>query len=215
MADLKISQLTGATTPLAGTEVVPLVQSSTTKKVAVSDLTAGRAVSALSLTATDLTASSAVATDANKKLVSVTNTGTGDNVLATSPTLVTPNIGAATATTVNGIYQKVATATVAGSSTKTLTVSGYGGGSAMQFQIVADVGGSGAGSLNVQIQGLLSNSNYYSLVESGKFSYLNITMGSAAIGNAQFTVSIANANAGAANVRVLGIGNSDFSIAVA
>lgn len=215
MADLKISQLTGATTPLAGTEVVPLVQSSTTKKVAVSDLTAGRAVSALSLTATDLTASSAVATDANKKLVSVTNTGTGDNVLATSPTLVTPNIGAATATTVNGIYQKVATATVAGSSTKTLTVSGYAGGSAMQFQIVADVGGNGAGSLNVQIQGLLSNSNYYSLVESGKFSYLNITMGSAAIGNGQFTVSIANAYAGAANVRVLGIGNSDFSIAVA
>jgi len=44
MADLKISQLTGATTPLAGTEVVPLVQSSTTKKVAVSDLTAGRPV---------------------------------------------------------------------------------------------------------------------------------------------------------------------------
>ena len=44
MADLKISQLTGATTPLAGTEVVPLVQSSSTKKVAVSDLTAGRQV---------------------------------------------------------------------------------------------------------------------------------------------------------------------------
>jgi hypothetical protein len=44
MADLKISALTSATTPLAGTEVVPIVQSSTTKKVAVSDLTAGRAV---------------------------------------------------------------------------------------------------------------------------------------------------------------------------
>lgn len=45
MADLKISQLTGATTPLAGTEVVPLVQSSTTKKVAVSDLVTGYAAS--------------------------------------------------------------------------------------------------------------------------------------------------------------------------
>jgi hypothetical protein len=44
MADLKISQLTGATTPLAGTEVVPLVQSGATKKVAVSDLTTGRTV---------------------------------------------------------------------------------------------------------------------------------------------------------------------------
>jgi hypothetical protein len=48
MADKKISALTAATTPLAGTEVLPIVQSSTTVKVAVSDLTAGRAVSATS-----------------------------------------------------------------------------------------------------------------------------------------------------------------------
>jgi hypothetical protein len=40
-----------------------------------------------------LTASSAVATDASKNLISVTNTGTGSNVLATSPTLVTPALG--------------------------------------------------------------------------------------------------------------------------
>lgn len=39
MADTKISQLTSATTPLAGTEVLPIVQSSTTKKVATDDLT--------------------------------------------------------------------------------------------------------------------------------------------------------------------------------
>lgn len=39
-----------------------------------------------------LTASSAVATDASKNLVSVTNTGTGNNVLATTPTITTPNI---------------------------------------------------------------------------------------------------------------------------
>lgn len=45
MADAKISALTAATTPLAGTEVLPIVQSGTTKKVAVSSLTAGRAVS--------------------------------------------------------------------------------------------------------------------------------------------------------------------------
>jgi len=51
MADQKISALTPATTPLAGTEVLPIVQSSTTVKVAVSDLTAGRAVSATSIAA--------------------------------------------------------------------------------------------------------------------------------------------------------------------
>ena len=44
-----------------------------------------------------LTASSAVATDGSKNLVSVANTGTGDNVLATSPTLITPALGTPTA----------------------------------------------------------------------------------------------------------------------
>lgn len=38
MADLKISQLSSATTPLAGTEAVPLVQSGTTKKTTVADI---------------------------------------------------------------------------------------------------------------------------------------------------------------------------------
>jgi len=39
MANSKISALTSATTPLAGTEVLPIVQSSTTVKVAANDLT--------------------------------------------------------------------------------------------------------------------------------------------------------------------------------
>lgn len=53
MADKKISALTGASTPLAGTEVLPIVQSNTTKKVSVADLTSGRAISATAITATD------------------------------------------------------------------------------------------------------------------------------------------------------------------
>lgn len=52
MANKKISALTSATTPLAGTEVLPIVQSSATTQVSVADLTAGRAVSAASLTTT-------------------------------------------------------------------------------------------------------------------------------------------------------------------
>lgn len=51
MADLKISQLTAAATPLAGTEVLPIVQSNSTVKVSIADVTAGRAVSATSITA--------------------------------------------------------------------------------------------------------------------------------------------------------------------
>lgn len=60
MADKKISQLTASTVPLAGTEVLPIVQSGDTVKVSVANLTAGRAVSASSITAT----SAAFATDA-------------------------------------------------------------------------------------------------------------------------------------------------------
>ena len=52
MADKKISQLPAATTPLAGTEVLPIVQSGTTDKVSVANLTAGRAVSATQYTST-------------------------------------------------------------------------------------------------------------------------------------------------------------------
>jgi hypothetical protein len=50
MADKKISALTASTTPLAGTEVLPIVQGGATVKVAVSNLTTGRAFSALSST---------------------------------------------------------------------------------------------------------------------------------------------------------------------
>ena len=53
MADTKISALTVATTPLAGTEVLPIVQSGVTKQVSVANLTAGRAVSADSLSLTN------------------------------------------------------------------------------------------------------------------------------------------------------------------
>ena len=85
MANSKISALSTATTPLTGAELVPVVQGGVNKQTTTSDV--------LAVPATLLTASSAVATDASKKFVSVTNTGTGNNVLATSPTLVTPALG--------------------------------------------------------------------------------------------------------------------------
>lgn len=53
MADLKISQLTGATTPLAGTEVLPIVQGGATVKVSVANLTAGREVGMAGANSTD------------------------------------------------------------------------------------------------------------------------------------------------------------------
>jgi hypothetical protein len=49
MADTKISALPASTTPLAGTEVLPIVQSGVTRQVSVANLTAGRSVSASQL----------------------------------------------------------------------------------------------------------------------------------------------------------------------
>ena len=51
MADTKISALSSASTPLAGTEVLPIVQSGATVKSTVSNLTAGRSVSMADVTA--------------------------------------------------------------------------------------------------------------------------------------------------------------------
>ena len=47
MSDVKISGLPASTTPLAGTEVLPIVQGGVTKKVSVANLTAGRAIGML------------------------------------------------------------------------------------------------------------------------------------------------------------------------
>jgi hypothetical protein len=44
MADVKISGLPASTTPLAGTEVLPIVQGGVTKQVSVTNLTAGKTV---------------------------------------------------------------------------------------------------------------------------------------------------------------------------
>jgi hypothetical protein len=52
MADTKISALPASTTPLAGTEVLPIVQGGATKQVSVANLTTGRAISATQLTLT-------------------------------------------------------------------------------------------------------------------------------------------------------------------
>jgi len=49
MADVKISGLPASTVPLAGTEVLPIVQGGTTKQVSIANVTAGRSVAASSV----------------------------------------------------------------------------------------------------------------------------------------------------------------------
>ena len=67
MADKKISQLTAASTPLAGTEVLPIVQSGSTVKVSVANLTAGRTVDATTVNATTVDATNVEVTNVKAK----------------------------------------------------------------------------------------------------------------------------------------------------
>jgi hypothetical protein len=60
MADLKISALTASSTPLAGTEVLPIVQSGSTVKVSVANLTAGRDVAMLTANVGDASGQNSV-----------------------------------------------------------------------------------------------------------------------------------------------------------
>ena len=73
MADVKISALPASTTPLAGTEVLPIVQSGSTVQVSVANLTAGRAVSALSLTSTTTLGVTGTSTLSGNAIISVTD----------------------------------------------------------------------------------------------------------------------------------------------
>ena len=93
MADVKISQLPAATTPVDGTEVLPIVQSATTKQVSIANLTAGRAIAASSLTLTTPLA--------------VTSGGTGLNTTGAGTFIVSgsANTISATATPTLGVQQ--------------------------------------------------------------------------------------------------------------
>jgi|LakMenE01Jun11ns_1017448.scaffolds.fasta_scaffold9856276_2 hypothetical protein len=93
MADKKISALTAASTPLAGTEVLPIVQSGATVKVAVSDLTAGRAMAALSLTTATVQASNSgglALKNSGGTTQMLLGGGGGDNITLSVATNITP-----------------------------------------------------------------------------------------------------------------------------
>jgi len=93
MADTKISALPASTVPLAGTEVLPIVQSSTTKQVSVANLTAGRDIAATSLTTAAVQATNSGGL-ALKNAGGITQLsvggGGGDNITLSVATNITP-----------------------------------------------------------------------------------------------------------------------------
>lgn len=93
MADVKISQLPAATTPLAGTEQIPLVQSSTTKQITVSNLLT--AANLGTPTAINLTNATNVPVDEATGILPVANGGNGT---------ATPSLVGGTNITVSGSW---------------------------------------------------------------------------------------------------------------
>ena len=96
MADLKISQLPAATVPLAGTEVLPIVQSGTTKQVSIDNLTTGKTVTATAVNATTFDtnvaaagvtlAGTTLAADGTDADISLTLTPKGTGIVTTAAT---------------------------------------------------------------------------------------------------------------------------------
>jgi hypothetical protein len=93
MADSKISALPASTVPLAGTEVLPIVQSSTTKQVSVANLTAGRDIAATSLTTAAVQATNSggltLKNSSGTTQLSL-GAGGGDNITLSVATNITP-----------------------------------------------------------------------------------------------------------------------------
>jgi hypothetical protein len=117
MANVKISALPAATAA-TGTDVVPLVQGSTTKKLSMSALLASP-----TLFGSGVAAWLANPTSANLAAAVTDETGSGALVFAVSPSFTTPSLGAATALTINRITftQPAAGATLTIADGKTLT----------------------------------------------------------------------------------------------
>lgn len=118
MADVKISGLPASTVPLAGTEVLPIVQSGTTKQVSIANVTAGRDIAATSVTTAAVQATNsgglALKNSSGTTQLSV-GAGGGDNVTISVATNITP-VNAAVSISPTG------TGTVAISPTGALTV---------------------------------------------------------------------------------------------
>jgi len=86
------STSTGSIITSGGVGIAKALYVGTDANIAGTLLVTGVATFSATPVYSSLTASSAVATDASKNLVSVTNTGTGSNVLATSPAITTATL---------------------------------------------------------------------------------------------------------------------------
>ena len=116
----------------------------------------------------NLTSNTLVATSAQLAAAVTDETGSGSLVFATSPTLVTPTLGVATATSINGLTISTTTGTLTLANAKTLTVSNtltltgtdsasvaFGGGGTVAY--VADKLSVFAATTSAELAGVISD----------------------------------------------------------
>jgi len=191
MADKKISALTGATTPLAGTEVLPIVQSGATVKVAVSDLTAGRAISAAQIT---LTAGNVIpANGYGVDFAATSGTGTSELLADYEEGTFTP---------------VVIGSTTAGTASYDFRIARYTKTGRMVQIEIAMQWNSGTGTGNLQISGLpFTNAANYTSLSIGRIDNLALTA-------LNITTAYVEANASLINFRQYATGGgADSAVA--
>lgn len=152
---VKVSGQTGVAVPSGQKQILVSNGTDIVEATNFISTTGGNLTITGTLTLSSLTASTALALNGSKEAVSVTNTGTGNNVLATSPALTTPNLGtpsAATLTNATGLP-------IVGGTTGTLSVARGGtgatdAGTARSNLSVPSTTGSGAsGTWGISITG--------------------------------------------------------------
>ncbi len=159
--------------------------------------------SGTSLNLTSLTASYSVHTDASKNLVSIQNSGTGLNVLQTSPTLVTPVLGVASATSL-GVSGDVTvnSALISNRTGSTIRITGDSSGNTYIQSGTAFTAGS---TCTLNFSPILSATSVMSLTGSG---FLTVT-GGILVENVNPIITIRTSGAGGGAVH---FGNSNHGV---
>ena len=172
---VKVSGQTGVAVPSGQKQILVSNGTDIVEATNFISTTGGNLTITGTLTLSSLTASTALALNGSKEAVSVTNTGTGNNVLATSPALTTPNLGtpsAATLTNATGLP-------IVGGTTGTLSVARGGtgatdAGTARSNLVVPSTTGSGAsGTWAISISGTASNATSLGGVASSGYALLS------------------------------------------
>jgi hypothetical protein len=206
MADVKISGLPASTTPLAGTEVLPIVQGTTTKQVSVANLTAGRAISATTIQSTVATGTApltvASTTEvANLRAANATSADTANQVKSNATTGVLQIAGPAAAAT-RVMTTPDANFTVARTDTgQTFTGTnifgdtGFGGSPSYRVHAIQSVNGTATVGVTNSTAGTSSVARFIAISDAGNVAFGMTSSAYTDITNAQDAAIISAGNA--------------------